>query len=347
MTTTSFPVTTTRLIVPLIAAVFAGCSGRHETEASGANLPPIRVQTAVAHFQDVPTYAEVAGTVRPVRHALVAAKIMGTIEEMPVVLGQRVGAGDRIAKIAAGEIAERVRQAQAQLNQARRDLERERDLLARNASTSETVKNLEDRLVLTQAVVREAEVALGHATVSAPFDGVVARKIANAGDLAAPGSPLIEIEGTSEFTVEAGIPDSLARGLAVGAPIAVAIPTSRTGFTGTVAEISSAADSATRTVLVKILVPAGVPASSGQYSIVQVPADRVRALSIPAGAVSVFGQMERVFVVEGGRAVLRLVKTGAAQGGRVEVLSGLSEGDRVVVGPPAGLREGRRLEVAP
>ena len=69
-----------------------------------------------------------------------------------------------------------------------------------------------------------------------------------------------------------------------------------------------------------------------------------RALRVPAEAVTTIGQMERVFVARDGRAELRLVKAGAVRGGRVEILSGLAEGERVVVTPPAGLREGQPLQ---
>jgi hypothetical protein len=73
----------------------------------------------------------------------------------------------------------------------------------------------------------------------------------------------------------------------------------------------------------------------------------VRALLVPAAAVTMFGQMERVFMVEDGRAGLRLVKTGAVRGDRVEVLAGLADDDRIIVNPPAGLREGQPLEIRP
>lgn len=311
---------------------------------------------------------EVAGTVRPVQHAVIAAKVMGVIEELPVTLGQRVKAGDRLVKISAGEISARLLQAQAQLNQARRDLDRERDLLGKGASTPDMVKNLEDRFAMTQAMVREADVMLGYATVSAPFDGVVARKLASTGDLAAPGMPLLELEGTGDFQVEAGIPDSLAPRLAVGTPLAVDVPATGAAFTGSLVELSSAADPSTRAITAKISVPPGTPVGSGQYAHVQVPGLPVRALLAPATAVSTLGQMERVFVAaESGPgvppvvstdmgkmprphfafAVLRLVKTGAVRGDRVEILAGLADGERIVVDPPAGLREGQILEVAP
>ena len=73
-----------------------------------------------------------------------------------------------------------------------------------------------------------------------------------------------------------------------------------------------------------------------------------RTLLAPAAALTPFGQMERVFVAGGdGRAVLRLVRTGAASADRVEILAGLEAGERVVLAPPATLREGQPLEVQP
>jgi len=365
-------------------ALFAGCAKHSESVTdAAASLPLARVRVATVRIEDTPMFIEVTGTVRPAQHAQIAAKVMGAIEEMPFALGQRVKAGDLLVKISAGEISARVLQAKSQLNQVQRDLERERDLLAKGASTSDMVKGLEDRFAMTQAMVAEAEVMLGYAAVRAPFDGVVARKMADIGDLAAPGMPLMEIEGTGDFQVEAGIPDSLAAGLAVGAPLEVDVPVAGTHFTGSLVELSSSADPSTRTVTAKISVPAGNAVRSGQFARVQVPAASVRALFAPAAAVSTLGQMERVFVVEEGgedglaaevpgegrttsvkmpdmgkmpmphaaRAVLRLVKTGAVRGSagqqNVEILSGLNTGELVVLNPPAGLREGQRLEVQP
>ena len=299
------------------------------------------------HAENVPTLTEVIGTVRPVQRAMIAAKVMGAFEDLPVALGHRVKAGDLLVKISAGEISAKVQQAQSQLNLARRDLARERDLLAKNASTSEMVKGLEDRFTTTEAMVSEAETMLGYATVRAPFDGVIARKLANAGDLSAPGQPLLEIEGTADFQIEAGVPDSLAARLAVGTPLAVEVPAAGLGFTGTLVELSSASDAFARNVPAKISVPAGTAVRSGQFARIQVPGAPARTMLAPAATVSTLGQMERVFVAVDNRAVLRLVKTGAMRGDRVEILSGVAEGDRLVLNPPVGLREGQGLEVQP
>jgi RND family efflux transporter MFP subunit len=330
----------------LAGALLTACSSHHTAE-DAVRLTSAAVRVATVRIEDMPGFTEVAGTVRPVQHAMIAAKVMGAIEELPVTLGQRVRAGDLLAKISAGEISARMLQAQSQLNQARRDLERERSLLAKGASTPDMVKSMEDRFAMTEAMVSEAEVMLGYTTILAPFDGVVARRPANAGDLALPGMPLLEIEGAGDFQVEAGIPDSLAARFAVGAPLTVEIPATGASFEGRLVEFSSAADPLTHTVPAKLSVPATAVVRSGQFARVQVPGAPVRALLVPAAAVTMFGQMERVFVVEDGRAGLRLVKTGAVRDSRVEVLAGLADGDRIVVDPPAGLREGQPLEIRP
>jgi len=338
------------LLLSVSALLTLGACGKPTAPTAGSvpNLPPVRVSLISVRTVEAPTLLEVTGTVRPVARAILSARVMGVIEEMPVTLGQQVRAGDVIARIAAGEIDARVAQARSQLNQAERDLARESALLARNASTADTVRNLGDRVAITQAMVREAEVMLGYVTVRAPFDGVIARKPANTGDLAAPGQPLAEVEGSDRFHIEAGIPDSSAVPLAIGAELSVEVPATGVRFAARLEELSSAADAQARTVLVRLAVPAGITVRSGQFARVQIPGVSARALLVPATAVSTLGQMERVFVAGPGNAtVLRLVKSGARRGDQVEILSGLSDGERIVAAPPANLREGQLLEVQP
>lgn len=336
------------LVVTALLAV-GGCGGQHDAAraASGAeNSPAVRVRTDQVVLREVPAAVEVAGTVRPVQRAQVAAKVMGVIEELPVILGQQVTSGEVLVRIAAGEVSARVEQARAQLNGARRDLERERVLLIKGASTTETVKNLEDRLVASEAQLREAEVMLGYSEVRAPFDGVVARRPVNAGDLAAPGVLLLEIEGTSRFEIEAGVPESAASQLKIGSALRIQIPAGSASFEGSIAEISSAADPEARTVLVKIAVPEGTLVRSGQFVRVVVPGEIRKALFAPASAVTRFGQMERVFSIGAeNRVALRLVKTAGGRDDDVEIVAGLSAGDQVITNPPAGLREGQLTEV--
>jgi RND family efflux transporter MFP subunit len=337
-----------RVLPPLAAGLLlAGCGRASGPSLAAPVLPPAQVELASVRREAVAQLTGVTGTVRAVQRAQLAAKVMGAIDELPVALGQRVKAGDVLVRISAAEISARVLQAQSQLNVARRDLERERELLGKGASTADMVKGLEDRFAMTQAMVREAEAMLGYATVRAPFDGVVARKYANVGDLAAPGQPLLEVEGTEAFEVEAALPDSLAGGLVVGTRIGVQVPAASAAFAAAVTEISSSADAGAHTVLAKIAVPAGTTVRSGQFARVEVPGAAIRRLVVPATAVTSYGELERVFVRgTDGRAALRLVKTGDRAGDSVEVLSGLDEAEQVVARGAENLREGQPLEAA-
>jgi len=340
--------------LPLASAALAtlllsGCSKHSETAAAAASTQPAaRVAVAPVTAETLPILTEVTGTIRPVQRAIIAAKVMGTIEAFPVSLGQRVAAGDVLVQISAGEISAKVLQARAQLNQVGRDLTRERDLLAKGASTTDMVSNLEDRLAMIQAQVHEAETMLSYATIRAPFAGVITRKPADTGNLASPGLPLLEMEGDGAYEIEAGVPDSLVNRLAPGTVVTASVPNDTVTFPATLIELSPAADPVTRTAPAKFSVPAGTAVRSGQFVRIQLPGKPVAALLVPATAVSLVGQLERVFVVGADkRAVLRLVKSGARYGDRVEVLSGLSAGETVVLNPPTGLREGRSLEVTP
>jgi membrane fusion protein, multidrug efflux system len=332
------------LLVPALA-LLASCS-KQPAARSAVTLPAAVVRVAPVVATDLATATELTGTVRPVQRATLAAKVMGTIARLPVTLGQQVAAGDLLVEISATEIEARVTQARAQFNAAQRDLERERALLAKGASTTDMVRGLQDRFEGAQAMLREAETMLGYTQLRAPFAGVIARKLVDAGDLAAPGQPLLQLDGMDGFQIEAAVPDSLVAPLSLGQPIAVLIPTTGRRFDAQIAEISSAADAAARSVSIKLSVPADAGVRSGQFARLALPGAAGRALLVPAEAVSRVGQMERVFVVgPEKRATLRLVKTGATRGDQIEILSGLDEGESVIVAPPGGLREGQPLEV--
>jgi RND family efflux transporter MFP subunit len=273
---------------------------------------------------------------------MLSAKVMGTVTRVHARLGQSVKAGDLLVEISAAEIEAQVARAEAALAQVTRDLERESSLLARGASARETVRALEDGRRQAQAALDEARAMLGYLRLTAPFDGMVARRSVEAGDLAAPGAPLLTLESTGALRVEAAVPESLAT-FRPGAALEIRWPGGTA--TGKVAEIASAAERDSRTVLVKLDLPADVALRSGQFVRVAVPAGESTVLLAPAGAVTAFGQVERVFVIEDGRARLRLVRTGGRHEDEVELLSGVRAGDVVAAGVPAGLRDGQRVEV--
>lgn len=289
---------------------------------------------------------EVVGSVRTRVRSVIEAKVSGRISELPVTLGQKVKSGDLLAKIDAREIQARLEQAEAQNEQASRDLERVRTLAEKQVASKQELDNAQARARVAEAALREARTMLGYVNVTAPFDGVVSRRLAEVGDLAAPGKPLLEIEDRGELRFEADVPEALIGMVNAGDTIEVTIPTLDKTFPAIVGEVSPTADAASRTFLVKLDLPASPDLRAGQFGRAAVPVGEAKSLRIPAAAILRRGQMEIVFVNDNGKARLRLVRTGKSFPDGVEILSGLSEGDSVILTNPAGLVDGQSLEVS-
>lgn len=331
-----------RVVVVAIATGALAACGKKDNAASRPELPAATIRTAVATAATTTRYQEVPGTVVAAESARLAPKVMGTVEHAPITLGQRVRKGDLLVKITAKEIEAKLEQARAGLDQNTRDLQRETALLAKGASTTQTVRDLEDRQRQMRAMVEEAETMLGYTQITAPFDGIVSRKLVNEGDLASPGQTLVEIEGGARLRIEAGVPESLAS-ISVGA--SMPIRTDGGEFRGTLAELSSTSDSGSRTVPAKIDIPADAPVRRGEFVRVGIPAGEASPIVVPASAVSMNGQIERVFIVREGRALMRIVRTGGAHGDNVEIVSGLDAGELVATVGSGALRDGQRVEV--
>ncbi|OGQ99204.1 MAG: hypothetical protein A2505_08030 [Deltaproteobacteria bacterium RIFOXYD12_FULL_55_16] len=321
----------TTLILCLLLGM-AGCKDSAPNGAARQPLPTAEVRIIIVADQAALRQNEVAGAVESVQKATIAARISGAIEEMPVTLGLAVKKGALLARINAGELSARLSQAETQLAQAQRNFEREKRLLEKDASTRETVKSLEDAWQVAEAGLREARAMRGYTQITAPFAGIISQKLANAGELATPGLPLLVLENTGQLQVVAAAPEGLASKINRGDKLAVTIQDAGFSQSGTVTEISPAADPASRTVLIKIRINGDKALRPGQYARVALPgAAGVNTLLVPEAALLRFGQMERLFVIQNGAAQLRLVRSGEHRDGQVDILAGLNAGEQVVV----------------
>ncbi|HVZ66452.1 MAG TPA: efflux RND transporter periplasmic adaptor subunit [Lacunisphaera sp.] len=331
------------LAVVLLAAV--GCR-RAPSETVREAVPALPVRVAVVTAGSVPLLVEAPATVRPAERASLAPKLTGTVASFPLGLGAAVHAGEVLVTLNVPEVDARARQAQAQLAEAERNADRARTLVGKGVNPPDSLKEAEDRLRYAQAQVAEAEAMLAYANVRAPFDGVITEKNVLPGDLATPGVPLLVLEATQRLRAEGAVPEKAAAGLHPGDSVQVLLQDGAPAIAARIEEISAAADAVSRSVLVKAALPAGA-ARSGQFARLQVANGSAKALWVPASAVTLFGQMERVFVVHDGSAGLRLVKTGGTRGEQVEILSGLNPGEQVVLAPPAALRDGQPVSILP
>ncbi len=302
----------------------------------------VRVQSVESSPQTV--IEEVLGTVRAKRHATLEAKLSGRIASLPVVLGQRIKAGERVVRLDAAEIAARLDQAETSLQQAERDWKRVASLFEQQAIPRAEYDAAEARHRGALGGAAEAKAMMSYVDISAPFDGVVTRKWAEVGDLALPGKPLISIEDPSALQLEADVPQAILSQVQHGARLTARVDGVTRELTGTVSEIAPSADATSRTFRVQIDLPDQPGLSSGQFGRLRVPVGTTHSVRVPAAAVVHRGQLEIVFVVVNQHAQFHLVTTGKHVGDAVEILSGLDAGDIVVVDGMTALSDGQSVE---
>lgn len=329
----------------MLVLSFGACSKKPHETVLGDDLPAVTIRVQTVESKPHVATEDVTGSVRAKLHSVIEAKVVGRIEKMRVVPGQMVKQGEVLVELDAREIQAKLDQAKAVRDQSERDLQRYTALIANKVTTQAEFEAVQSRNRVAKAALAEAETTLGYMTIGAPFGGVITRKSADVGDLASPGKTLLEIEDPAALRFEADVPEAIIASIESGAKLSVRI--GAVEVVGTVSEIAPVADSQSHTFLVKLDLPQSHGLRTGQFGRVAVPVSETSVLRIPASAVVQRGQMEIVFVVQKGRAQLRLVKTGKRFGDEVELVSGIEAHEQVAVENVSRLTDGQRMEVQP
>jgi RND family efflux transporter MFP subunit len=328
--------------------------------------------TVAAAAEQWPALYEVTGTVRARKSATISTKWMGYVRELRVGVGDRVEAGQLLvvldardldataararagrdeARSAIPEADSAVAAAAANLELAQTTFRRMSELYAKKSISDQEFDEasakrkaaeaahamakakraqLDSRIAQAEQESRSAEVARSYAEVTAPFAGIVTAKTVEAGNLASPGAPLLTIEGGG-LRLEAAVEAS--RTMRTGQAATVTLEGVARTIAAKVAEVAPSVDAASRSYTVKLDLPADAAIRPGMFGRASFAVGERSVVAIPAAAVRAQGQLQSVNVVENGVARPRLITTGARSGDRVEVLSGLSQGERIEVRP--------------
>jgi len=321
---------TGKSLVALVASlILIGCHKAQPPVADTLRVVPVRVETI--ELKPHVATENVVGTVRPKLQSAIEAKVSGQIDKMLVVPGQEVKAGDILVQLSVRELQAKLDEALASQKQAETDLQRYSTLIQQRVVSQQDFDAVQTRARIARAAVIEAQTNLEYATITAPFSGVITRKLADFGDLAAPGKPLLELEETKSLRLEADVPEAIIGRMRIGAKFTVRIEAQPNEMEGVVSEIAPAGDPNSRTFVVKLDLPQSDELRAGQFGRVAIPVGETEVLRAPASAVIRRGEMELVFVVANKHAQLRLVKTGKEIGDEIELVSGVDPGERVVV----------------
>lgn len=206
-------------------------------------------------------------------------------------------------------------------------------------------KQVDAKIAQAKQAVATASVVRSYSEIRAPFSGVVTEKKAESGQMATPGAPLVTIEQSGGYRVEAPVEESLLGAVRLGQGISVVLGSVDEPVMAKITEIVPAIDPASRSFVIKATLPRSSVLRSGSFVRVRIPKGTRSSILIPAGAITQRGGLEGVFVIDGNLARLRMVTSGQHVDSGVEILSGLREGDKVVYPRPASIADGSRVEV--
>jgi RND family efflux transporter MFP subunit len=214
---------------------------------------------------------------------------------------------------------------------------------ARKAALQAKRRQMLAKIAQADADLKHAQVALSYATLVAPRAGVVTTRSAEVGMMAIPGTPLLTLD-SEDYVLEATLRESDAAKVRIGQRGKVRIDALQQTLSGMVSEILPARLSLSRTMTVKMSLPATSGLRSGLYGKSQFVVGQRTGLLVPATALVERGQLQSVFIVDAHqRGHMRLVTTGKTINDGVEILSGVDAGERVVVHGADALADGMRV----
>lgn len=329
--------------------------------ASAPTAPTVPVMAVTR--SGASTSFELDGSIQPVRQATVASQVGGNVLQLAVKAGDRVKAGQLIARVDSRETSAALQrsdaglaQAQAEATNARLNAERTRDLRAKGFVSQSALDIAENQWRAAQAGVDQAQagraqaaLARGFSTVTAPFDGVVEATHLDTGDLATPGRPIATVyaPGALRAVVQVGL--SRAEVLRGAQRVQVMLPDGRAITPIKTTELATA-DAVSQTVEWRLDLPSAAQTVVRPGQMVQVRVDGPAATSgvdaaivVPASAVLRRGELTGVYVAQGEGFALRAVRLGADRGADgVVVVAGLKAGERIATDAlRAGLADAR------
>jgi len=348
----------------LSGLILVGC-GREELPEKDFQ-GPVAVRTAAVTMKPVENRLVYSGTVEPIERAELATKMMGWVETIYVEEGEAVTKGTVLVRLRSEELEAKRAQAEAAIAEAEArfknvgiNLKRIESLYQKKAATRKELDDIRTAFAAAEArrkaavkMKEEVDGLLRYTALSAPFDGVVARKMVDVGDLASPGRPVMIVDNLSRVKVVAKVPEGEINSVAVGMAINVEVgslgkdgrPNTRPGK---ISQIVPSTEPGSRQFDVKVVLDnRDRKLKAGMFARITAPTGGSPALVVPQSAVFRRGQLEGLFVVDPeGRARLRWVRTGASFDAEVEILSGVNAGETVIIDPSASLVDGVAVEV--
>jgi len=346
----------------ILATLFFSACGTDQPAAPDETA--VNVQVATAEAAQRGNALNFPGNVESNNQASLSTIVMGTITEVPISVGQRVQKGDILVRVKDDQIrakkmqleANRV-QAKANLENTEKNLNRIKNLYADESATSKELDDISTMYDIAKANVealeasmREVNEMLEYTVIRAPFDGIVSRKFVSAGDMAAPGHPLVAVAGPGTLKITANVPEMLIGKISEGDSVTFSVSAANIDAADAVlTAVSNAGDPMSRQYAIEAQITDPDMAErlkTGMFAEISIRIDRNSSLYIPKSALIHRGQLTGVYTIsDDNRTVLRWVRTGNSAEETIEILTGLTTGEQYIASMKQPLRQGQLVTI--
>jgi membrane fusion protein, multidrug efflux system len=341
-----------RLLLASIALVLSACSEQADAPrgsggAPGAMRGPTLVVAEYAAMRAIRDEVEAVGTARANESVTIAAKVTDTISKVRFEDGDLVSPGQVLLELTNREETALLAEAQANLEEARRQLERFEDLLKQRTVPISQVDEARARFAAADARYQSIVARLADRLIRAPFGGVLGFRRVSEGALIAPGTPIVTLDDLSVIKLDFSLPETYIGLLQVGMQLAArsaAFPDRE--FPATVRTVESRIDPVTRAATVRAhIANEDLLLRPGMLLTVKLVTAERLALMVPEDALIQRSSESFVYAIEEGMAQMRQVSHGVRSGGWVEILAGLVPGDAVITEGVIKVRPGAPVRV--
>ncbi|SIR22311.1 efflux RND transporter periplasmic adaptor subunit [Maribacter ulvicola] len=351
------------IITAILSAtiLFSSC-GNDDKKALVNNSLAIAVQSKTVSEDSSSPFLTVSGKIEATKSANISTRMMGYVDKIYVGVGDNVNKGQLLMSVNNADVSAQLAQvnagiteAEAAYTNAEKDFNRFTTLFQENSASQKELDDITANYNMAKARVESAKqmknsvnAQMGYANIRAPFTGVVTNKFINAGDMANPGMPLLEVEAPGTYQVLAMVPESEILAVKNDTEVSVQIKALNKSIKGKVTEVSTSSKNTGGQYLVKVILDkTDVQILSGMYATVQFPIARKTtssAVMIPVEAIVKKGQLSGIYTVsQSNTALLRWLRLGRTFGDQVEVLSGLSADEQYIVSAEGKLFNGAKI----
>lgn len=341
------------LVFLVIVAVFAGLIAfrGYQQKQVGSLVPEeetVRVEVVTLVEKDLFDIVEFSATIEPEEQSAVVPKVPGrTVLEVFVSEGDRVRKGQPLASLDTSLIRQQLEEARTFYETAAADNKRYQALYEEEVVSRQVADQARARYMQARSAWEQARIMSGYHTVTAPTEGVIARRLVDPGDTA-PQGPAFLIFRQEKVKAVGSVPERNYHAVRPGHRVVLSVDAvPGRDFEAEITSISPVVDPITRTAKIEVTLPSQGLVLPGMFARATITAGERKASMLPREAVSrLAGTGESVcYVVEGGIAVLRIIETGVDQGGFVEITKGLSPEEEVITTRSRSVRDGTRIEV--